>query len=100
MLPQAVSILEADGVLAVISFHSLEDRVVKNYFRQQAKSCICPPEQVICACDHPPSLTILTKKPISASQEEIAKNPRARSAKLRGARRIYGKQTLNTNNNI
>jgi len=88
MLPQAVSILEADGVLAVISFHSLEDRVVKNYFRQQAKSCICPPEQVICACDHPPSLTILTKKPISASQEEIAKNPRARSAKLRGARRI------------
>lgn len=87
-LPKAVEILEDGGVLAVISFHSLEDRIVKNYFREQAKSCICPPEQPICTCDHPPTLTILTKKPIIAGEEEITKNPRARSAKLRGARKL------------
>ncbi|HSX24713.1 MAG TPA: 16S rRNA (cytosine(1402)-N(4))-methyltransferase RsmH [Candidatus Andersenbacteria bacterium] len=87
-LPKAVEIMEDGGVLAVISFHSLEDRIVKNYFREQAKSCICPPEQVVCTCNHPPTLTILTKKPIVASEEEIVKNPRARSAKLRGAKKI------------
>lgn len=87
-LPKAVEVLEEGGVLAVISFHSLEDRIVKNYFREQAKSCVCPPEQIVCTCNHPPSLLILTKKPIVAGDEEIAKNPRARSAKLRGARRI------------
>lgn len=87
-LPKAVEVLEDGGVLAVISFHSLEDRIVKNYFREQAKSCVCPPEQPICTCDHPPTLTILTKKPITATEEEIEKNPRARSAKLRGARRL------------
>lgn len=87
-LPKAVSVLRDGGVLAVISFHSLEDRIVKKYFREQEKTCICPPEQVVCACNHSPTLTILTKKPITAGEEEIAKNPRARSAKLRGARRL------------
>jgi 16S rRNA (cytosine1402-N4)-methyltransferase len=87
-LPKAVEVLEENGILAVICFHSLEDRIVKNYFRESAKACICPPEQVICTCDHPPTLEILTKKPITAGEEELARNPRARSAKLRGARRI------------
>ncbi|MEO6077789.1 MAG: 16S rRNA (cytosine(1402)-N(4))-methyltransferase RsmH [Candidatus Andersenbacteria bacterium] len=86
-LPKAVEVLEEHGILAVISFHSLEDRIVKNYFRESAKTCICPPEQVVCTCDHPPTLEILTKKPIIASEEELTKNPRARSAKLRAARK-------------
>lgn len=86
-LPKAVEALEKDGVLAVISFHSLEDRIVKQFFKEQSASCICPPNQPVCTCDHPPTLTILTKKPIGASEDEIANNPRARSAKLRGAKK-------------
>ncbi len=82
-LPVAVEVLAPQGRLAVISFHSLEDRIVKKFFRKESVDCICPPELPECRCDHRSQLQILTKKPITASPEEIQTNPRARSAKLR-----------------
>lgn len=82
-LPQALELLKPGGRLAVISFHSLEDRIVKQYFKQEARDCICPPEQPICTCRHKSTITIITKKPITPSLAEIDANPRARSAKLR-----------------
>jgi 16S rRNA (cytosine1402-N4)-methyltransferase len=78
----------AGGMIAVISFHSLEDRIVKEIFKRESKDCICPPEQPVCTCDHKASLKILTKKPATASDEEIRINPRSRSAKLRVAQKI------------
>lgn len=84
-LPVALDILKPGGRLAVISFHSLEDRIVKRFFQQEAKDCICPPERPVCTCDHHAQLIIETKRPITASPEETAFNPRARSAKLRVA---------------
>ncbi len=82
-LPQAVDLLRPGGRLAVISFHSLEDRLTKQFFRQEARDCICPPEAPICTCGHHASLRTVTRKPIRPSGEEIAQNPRSRSAKLR-----------------
>jgi 16S rRNA (cytosine1402-N4)-methyltransferase len=82
-LPQALGLLKPGGRLAVISFHSLEDRIIKQYFKQEAQDCICPPEQPICTCRHKSIITIITKKPITPSLAEIDANPRARSAKLR-----------------
>jgi 16S rRNA (cytosine1402-N4)-methyltransferase len=76
------------GVIAVISFHSLEDRIVKGFFRYKALSCTCPPDFPICVCDKKVEMEILTRKPVLPSPEEIAKNPRARSAKLRAARKL------------
>ena len=76
------------GVIAVISFHSLEDRIVKGFFRYKALSCTCPPDFPICVCDKKVEVEILTKKPIRPSPEEVTKNPRSRSAKLRAARKI------------
>lgn len=73
------------GRMAIIAFHSLEDRIVKEYMRREAKDCICPPTTPICICGHKASLRILTPKPVTASAQEIAQNPRARSAKLRAA---------------
>lgn len=87
-LPQALKMLAPDGLLAVISFHSLEDRIVKQYFRREARDCICPPTQIECICGHKAQLTLLTKKPIRPKEEEIMDNPRARSAKLRIARKL------------
>lgn len=87
-LPQAVSILKKGGKLAVISFHSLEDRIVKEFFREEAKECVCPKEFPICKCDKKPSLKIITKKPVTVSADELEINPRARSAKLRVAEKI------------
>ncbi|MEX2054821.1 MAG: 16S rRNA (cytosine(1402)-N(4))-methyltransferase RsmH [Candidatus Andersenbacteria bacterium] len=87
-LPQAVEVLKPGGTMAVISFHSLEDRIVKQFFRAQAQECICPPTDPVCHCDHTPLLKILTKKPVVASLDEVAHNPRARSAKLRAAQKI------------
>ena len=82
-LPQALECLKPGGRLAVISFHSLEDRIVKQYFRQEAQDCICPPEQPVCTCRHKATIDIITKRPITPSLDEIDANPRARSAKLR-----------------
>jgi 16S rRNA (cytosine1402-N4)-methyltransferase len=67
----------------VISFHSLEDRIVKNYFHQEARDCICPPEQPVCTCGHKASIKEISRKPIAPSAEEERANPRSRSAKLR-----------------
>jgi 16S rRNA (cytosine1402-N4)-methyltransferase len=87
-LPQALDLLRDGGRLAVISFHSLEDRIVKQFMRQEATGCICPPELPVCACGRTPGLRLITRRPLTASDDEIAANPRARSAKLRVAERI------------
>lgn len=87
-LPQAVGGLSNKGRIAVISFHSLEDRIVKNFFRRESKNCICSPEEIECVCGHIKQLKIITKKPITATLAEIAFNPRSRSAKLRVAEKI------------
>jgi 16S rRNA (cytosine1402-N4)-methyltransferase len=83
VLPQALESLEPGGRLAVISFHSLEDRIVKQYFKQESQDCICPPEQPVCTCKHKAIINIISKRPITPSLDEIDANPRARSAKLR-----------------
>lgn len=87
-LTQALNVLEKGGKLMVISYHSLEDRIVKRFMREAAKDCICPPEIPVCVCEHEPELKIITKKPVSPDEEEIEENPRARSAKLRVAEKI------------
>ena len=76
------------GVIAIITFHSLEDRIVKNVFRDLSAGCICPPEFPVCTCNTVAKLKLLTKKPIISSKEELEENPRARSAKLRCAVRL------------
>lgn len=87
-LPKAIDLLVPGGKIAVISFHSLEDRIVKRYFRSEHQGCICPPEQVVCVCNHKPRIEILTKRPTTSTQEEQQTNPRSRSAKLRAAVRL------------
>jgi len=87
-LPQAVEILTPGGRLAVIAFHSLEDRIVKRFFRRESRDCICPPEAPACTCDHRATLRAISRKPVRPMAEEIAANPRARSARLRIAERI------------
>jgi 16S rRNA (cytosine1402-N4)-methyltransferase len=87
-LPQAIELLRIGGRLAVISFHSLEDRIVKQFFRRQAQDCICPPEQPICTCDHEASVRIITRRLVRPSESEIEQNPRSRSARLRVAARL------------
>ena len=84
-LKTAVELLAPDGVIAVISFHSLEDRIVKRFFQYEATSCICPPKMPVCTCGKIQTLEILTHKPITAEKEELEMNPRAASAKLRAA---------------
>jgi 16S rRNA (cytosine1402-N4)-methyltransferase len=83
VLPLALEMLAPGGRLAVISFHSLEDRIVKTFFHHEARDCICPPEQPVCACGHRASLKEITRKPLAPTPEEVAQNPRSRSAKLR-----------------
>ncbi|MFH0951149.1 MAG: 16S rRNA (cytosine(1402)-N(4))-methyltransferase RsmH [bacterium] len=88
VLPQALNLLAPQGRLAVVSFHSLEDRIVKRFIQQASKDCICPPRVPVCRCGHQAELKIINKKIITASEQEIATNPRARSAKLRVAEKI------------
>lgn len=87
-LPQAVDILARGGRLAVISFHSLEDRIVKEFMRREASECVCPPGLPACVCGREPILRLVNRKPITPTPEEVARNPRARSAKLRVAEKI------------
>ena len=88
VLPQAIESLAPGGRLAVISFHSLEDRLVKQFFRHESKDCVCPPRQPICTCDHRASIKEITRKPVRPSDDEIVQNPRARSARLRIAEKL------------
>jgi 16S rRNA (cytosine1402-N4)-methyltransferase len=88
VLPQCVELLKSGGRLAVITFHSLEDRIVKNFFRTESRDCICPPEQPICICGHRASVRLLANKPVEPSSAEVAENPRARSARLRAVEHL------------
>jgi len=86
-LEKSLEVTCSGGRIAVITFHSIEDRIVKQFFQQESKDCICPAEQPVCTCDHRALLEIITKKAVKPSQEELIKNPRARSAKLRVAQK-------------
>jgi 16S rRNA (cytosine1402-N4)-methyltransferase len=88
LLEASFRILEPGGRLGVISFHSLEDKIVKNFFREKNRDCICPPEAPICKCGGQRELTILTKKGVSPGEEEIRKNPPSRSARFRAVEKI------------
>lgn len=88
VIREATEKMNRGGVIAIITFHSLEDRIVKNVFRDLSAGCICPPEFPVCACNTVAKLKLLTKKPIISSKEELEENPRARSAKLRCAVRL------------
>jgi len=85
-----LAVLKPGGRLAVISFHSLEDRIVKRFFVREQKDCICPPEALICTCGHQATVRIVTKKPVVPGQEEKGRNPPSRSAKLRIAVKVGG----------
>jgi 16S rRNA (cytosine1402-N4)-methyltransferase len=87
-LPALRDRLEDEGVLVVLSYHSLEDRRVKDAFREWSRSCICPPEAIVCQCRGHALGTTLTKKPMLASDDEVAANSRSRSAKLRAWKRV------------
>ncbi|MFB6356645.1 MAG: 16S rRNA (cytosine(1402)-N(4))-methyltransferase RsmH [bacterium] len=87
-LEQAMEVLDRDGRLAVISFHSLEDRIAKHFFREQAKDCVCPPELPVCACDAVQRCEVLTQSPLQPGKEEMEANSRSRPAKLRAVKRV------------
>ena len=87
-LRQARDLLRPQGRLAVIAFHSLEDRLVKRFYQQESRDCLCPPEIPVCICEHRATLRVLTPRPVRSSAEEIARNPRSRSARLRLAERL------------
>ena len=99
VLPQMVDVLgagksgnmrEGGGRMVIISFHSLEDRLVKGFMRREAMDCICPPGTPVCVCNHKARLRLLTPKPVTPAKEEVLVNPRARSAKLRAAEIVVG----------
>ena len=87
-LPAALSMLRPGGRLAVISFHSLEDRMVKRFFAAQARGCTCPPDLPVCVCGNEPTMRLLTRKAVRPSPQETAENPRSASAKLRAAIKV------------
>jgi 16S rRNA (cytosine1402-N4)-methyltransferase len=88
VLPQAVEALAPGGRLAVISFHSLEDRIVKQFIRRESQDCICPPGQPVCTCSHRATVMPVSRRPMRPGQAEISRNPRSRSAKLRFAEKL------------
>lgn len=88
ILPIALDLLKTGGRLAVISFHSLEDRIVKQYFKLESTDCLCPPKQPMCTCGHTAQLKLIGRKPMMADEDEIKQNPRSRSAKLRIVEKI------------
>jgi 16S rRNA (cytosine1402-N4)-methyltransferase len=88
-LSDSIEILHASARIMVISFHSLEDRIIKNFFKDEEKGCICPPKIPICSCGHIARLKIITRKPVTPSAEEVRDNSRASSAKMRVAERVY-----------
>jgi 16S rRNA (cytosine1402-N4)-methyltransferase len=92
-LPQTVDALEPGGRCAVISYHSLEDRIVKRFFNAETKGCVCPPDFPVCRCDAQTRVRVLTRKPIRPPASEVSRNPRARAAKLRVAERSDPTQT-------
>ncbi|MDW8067570.1 MAG: 16S rRNA (cytosine(1402)-N(4))-methyltransferase RsmH [Anaerolineae bacterium] len=91
VLPQALDVLRPGGRLVVISFHSLEDRMVKQFLHREARDCLCPPEVPVCICGHRARVQVLTPKPVRPDAAEVAANPRARSARLRaGEKKLTG----------
>ena len=87
-LEAAVRLLKPGGRLAVVSYHSLEDRIVKSYLFREATGCICPPGMPVCTCEHSPRLGLINRRVIKPSTEEVRSNPRSRSAKLRVTERL------------
>ena len=88
VLPLAVKALSPGGRVAIIAFHSMEDRLVKQFFRRESRDCICPPDQPVCVCGHKATLREITRHPIMPTEEETLTNPRARSARLRVAEKL------------
>ena len=87
-VPKLIALLQPNARIAVISFHSLEDRIIKHAFQRESRNCICPPEQPVCTCGHRASIKIVTPHPVEAGETEKKENPRARSAKLRVAEKL------------
>jgi 16S rRNA (cytosine1402-N4)-methyltransferase len=87
-LPEILARLKPGGRLAVLTYHSLEDGLVKEFLRRESRGCLCPPEVLVCRCGHQPQLRRLTRRPVKPGAEELARNPRSRSAKLRAAEKV------------